>query len=62
MYTKTKVPRSRKDAAEKLLDQLDILKYNNWPLEIYENHHDIIATRPPPAKKQTEEVHGVPSL
>jgi hypothetical protein len=42
MYTKTKVQRGRKDAAEKLLDQLDILKYNNWPLEIYENHHDII--------------------
>jgi hypothetical protein len=29
------VQRSRKDAAEKLLDQLDILKYNNWPHEIY---------------------------
>jgi hypothetical protein len=38
MYAKTKVQRSRKDAAEKLLDQLDILKYNNWPHEIYENH------------------------
>ncbi len=38
MYAKTKVRRRRKDVAEKLLDQLDILTYNNWPLEIYENH------------------------
>jgi hypothetical protein len=42
MYTKTKVRRSRKDVAEKLLDQLDILKYNNWPLEIYDKYRDII--------------------
>jgi ribosomal protein S11 len=38
MYAKTYVRRSRKDVAEKLLDQLNILTYNNWPLEIYEKH------------------------
>jgi len=31
MYAKTKVRRNRKDVAEKLLDQLNILTYNNWP-------------------------------
>ncbi len=30
--------RSRKDVAEKLLDQLDILKYKNWPHEIYDEY------------------------
>ncbi len=42
MYAKTKVRRRRKDVAEKLLDQLDILTYNNWPHEIYDKYRDII--------------------
>jgi hypothetical protein len=41
MYAKT-VRRRRKDAAEKLLDQLDILTYNNWSHEIYDKYRDII--------------------
>jgi three-Cys-motif partner protein len=50
------VRRSRKDAAEKLLDQLDILKYNNWPHEIYENHRDIIEQLDPhKPREQTDE-------
>jgi hypothetical protein len=56
MYTKTKMRRSRKDVAEKLLDQLDILTYNNWPLEIYENHRDIIEQLDPhKPREQTDE-------
>jgi hypothetical protein len=56
MYAKTKVRRSRKDAADKLLDQLDILKYNNWPLEIYENHRrQIEQLDPHKPRGQTDE-------
>jgi three-Cys-motif partner protein len=56
MYAKTKVRRGRKDVAEKLLDQLDILKYNNWPLEIYEKHRDIIEQLDPhKPREQTDE-------
>jgi three-Cys-motif partner protein len=50
------VRRSRKDAAEKLLDQLDILKYNNWPLEIYNKYRDIIEQLDPhKPREQTDE-------
>jgi len=48
--------RSRKDAAEKLLDQLDILKYNNWPHEIYEKHRrQIEQLDPHKPRGQTDE-------
>ena len=56
MYAKTKVQRSRKDAAEKLLDQLDILTYNNWPHEIYDKYRDIIEQLDPHKPRgQTDE-------
>jgi len=56
MYTKTKVPRSRKDAAEKLLDQLGILTYNNWPYEIYKKHRrQIEQLDPHKPRGQTDE-------
>jgi len=56
MYAKTKVQRSRKDVTEKLLDQLDILTYNNWPLEIYDKYHDIIEQLDPhKPREQTDE-------
>ena len=48
--------RGRKDVAEKLLDQLDILTYNNWPLEIYENHRrQIEQLDPHKPRGQTDE-------
>jgi len=50
------VTRSRKDVAEKLLDQLDILKYNNWPHEIYKKHrHGIEQLDPHKPEEQTDE-------
>jgi len=56
MYAKTKVRRGRKDVAEKLLDQLDILTYNNWPHEIYDKYRDIIEQLDPhKPREQTDE-------
>ncbi len=55
MYAKTKVRRRRKDVAEKLLDQLAILTYNNWPLEIYDKYrHGIEQLDPHKPRGQTD--------
>lgn len=55
IYAKIKVRRSRKDVAEKLRDQLDILRHNNWPLEIYEKRHEIEQLDPHKPREQTDE-------
>jgi hypothetical protein len=50
------VRRSRKDAAEKLLDQLGILTYNNWPHKIYDKYRDAIEQLDPhKPREQTDE-------
>jgi len=48
--------RSRKDVAEKLLDQLGILTYNKWPHEIYDKYRDTIDQLDPhKPREQTDE-------